>query len=295
VSSFPPDSNGADVPQPPHSESQASSAVDTPALAPALPPSEWTPNVGPPTVPESFNVAWNGWDVLRILLMAIVFLFGTVVGLFLIVPGATVKLRADKLSAMPEALIVAQMVAYVGILGYMYILVKRERGRPRFWESIHWNWPANVWPFVLGGLVLQGILVTLERFLPFPSNTPFEALLQRPWSMLLIAAFSVTLGPLMEELFFRAFLYPVLARRVGAVAGIGMTAAGFALMHAAQYGYSWASVLLIMIVGLVLGAVRERQNSVAAGFLVHVAYNGTIVLIMLAATNGFRHLDKLSR
>jgi membrane protease YdiL (CAAX protease family) len=105
----------------------------------------------------------------------------------------------------------------------------------------------------------------------------------------------VTLGPLMEELFFRGFLYPVLARRIGIVAGILVSALGFGLMHAAQYGYSWASILLIFLVGVVLGTVRAKKDSVAAGVLVHMGYNGTIALVMFAATDGFRHLEKLSQ
>jgi len=40
--------------------------------------------------------------------------------------------------------------------------------------------------------------------------------------------------------------------------------------------------------------VRARKNSVAASLLIHMAYNGTITVAMFAATDGFRHLEKLS-
>jgi membrane protease YdiL (CAAX protease family) len=110
-----------------------------------------------------------------------------------------------------------------------------------------------------------------------------------------VAVFSTTLGPFMEEMFFRGFLYPVLKRRTGVMTAIVATALPFALMHAAQYGNSWASVMLIFMVGVVLAMVREKKNSLAAAFLVHVAYNGTIVLLMFIATGGFRHLEKLSQ
>jgi membrane protease YdiL (CAAX protease family) len=48
------------------------------------------------------------------------------------------------------------------------------------------------------------------------------------------------------------------------------------------------------MVGVVLAAVREKANSLAAGFLVHVAYNGVIVVMLLAATDGFRHFENLN-
>jgi membrane protease YdiL (CAAX protease family) len=54
-------------------------------------------------------------------------------------------------------------------------------------------------------------------------------------------------------------------------------------------------VLLIFLVGVVLGVVRARTDSVAAGFLVHMAYNGTIAAAMFAATDGFRHLERLNQ
>ena len=59
----------------------------------------------------------------------------------------------------------------------------------------------------------------LGRFLPMPKTTPFDQFFERPSDAYLTAVFAVTLGPLMEELFFRGFLYPVLARRTGSVLG----------------------------------------------------------------------------
>jgi membrane protease YdiL (CAAX protease family) len=76
--------------------------------------------------------------------------------------------------------------------------------------------------------------------------------------------------------------------------GVLVTALGFGLVHAAQYGYSWLSTSLIFIVGVVLAVVRETKNSVAAGFLVHAGYNGTIIGLLFVATDGFRHLEKLN-
>ena len=238
---------------------------------------------------------WSGLDVFRLVIMAIVAIVACFLAIFALVPGATLQARILRLSALPELFIVAQMVAYLLLLGYMYILVTKERGSPRFWKTLHWNWPANIWPFLAVGLALQIGCLLLAHFLPFPKVTPFDELLQRHATIVLVAVFAVTLGPLMEELFFRGFLYPVLARRFGVGTGISVTALGFGLMHAAQYGYSWASVLLIFLVGVVLGVVRARTDSVAAGFLVHIAYNGTIAVLMFAATSGFRHLERLTQ
>jgi membrane protease YdiL (CAAX protease family) len=99
----------------------------------------------------------------------------------------------------------------------------------------------------------------------------------------------------MEELFFRGFLYPVLARSTGMPIAVLLTAVAFALLHGAQLGFSWGPVLVIFLVGIVLTVVRARKNSVAASVLIHMAYNGAITVAMFAATDGFRHLEKLNQ
>ena len=131
----------------------------------------------------------------------------------------------------------------------------------------------------------------MARFLPMPKSTPFDQFFAHPSDAYLTAIFAVTLGPLMEELFFRGFLYPVVARRLGAFWGILLTALPFGLMHYLQYR-SWSAVLIIVLVGVVLTTVRAVTKSVASSFLAHVGYNGTLMVIAAVATDGFRHMDK---
>ena len=125
-----------------------------------------------------------------------------------------------------------------------------------------------------------------------PKNTPFEQFFARPLDAYLISVFAITLGPLMEELFFRGFLYPVIARRLGVVWGVVLTALPFGLIHSVQYGNAWSAVLIVCLVGVVLTTVRAVTKSVAASFLVHVGYNGTLMFLAALATDGFRHMDK---
>jgi membrane protease YdiL (CAAX protease family) len=70
---------------------------------------------------------------------------------------------------------------------------------------------------------------------------------------------------------------------------IVLTGTLFGLMHGAQLGWSWAAVLLLALVGVLLTWVRARTGSVMASWLVHSAYNGTLFLMTYFATHGFRH------
>ena len=65
----------------------------------------------------------------------------------------------------------------------------------------------------------------------------------------------------------------------------------FGLMHAAQLGWAWAAVLILILVGTVLTMVRARTGSLMASWLVHVAYNGTLFAAQFVTTRGFRHFS----
>src|SRR2546430_6146343 len=67
--------------------------------------------------------------------------------------------------------------------------------------------------------------------------------------------------PILEELFFRGFLFPVLARRLGVAWGVILTALPFAVVHAVQFGNAWSAVLVIFIVRSEERRVGEEGRS----------------------------------
>ena len=240
--------------------------------------------------------AWNGWDVVRLIVITILSLF---IGVFAVLFIARWKvypyMPLGEVARIPLVVVAGQSVAYLLILAYMYVLVTRERRRPDFLAAIHWNWPSHMAIFVLLGFVLSIGLQALAHFLPIPKELPIDDFFRTPAEAWALGILSITLAPLMEELFFRGFLYPVLARRLGLPIAVVLTALGFAALHGAQLQFSWGPVLVIFLVGVVLTVVRAKTNSVAAGVLIHMAYNGTITVAMFAATDGFRHLEKLNQ
>ena len=257
--------------------------------APNPPPAELI--LAAPTDP-----VWTGWDILRLIFVTIVALFVGVFAVLLIARWWIYPHTAlGEIARVPLVVVAGQSVAYLLILAYMYVLVTRERRRPDFLAAIHWNWPSNIAVYVLAGFALSLALQAVAHFLPIPKELPIDSFFRTPAEAWALSILSVTLAPLMEELFFRGFLYPVLARRLGLPIAVFVTALGFALLHGAQLMFSWGPVLVIFLVGIVLTTVRAKTNSVAAGVLIHMAYNGTITVAMFAATDGFRHLEKLNQ
>ncbi len=251
-----------------------------------------------PSAPQTLRVEdplWTGWDVLRIAILAGVSLFAFV---FLVTYGAHVLVYREvawvDVTRYPGLLVLAQFLAYLVVFAFMYSLVKHERGG-QFWHALSWNWPGN-WAFYLfAGVILSVGLQAFAHLLPMPKHLPIDRFFQTAPEAYALSLFGVTLAPLLEELFFRGFLYPVLARRLGVVAAVVLTALGFGLIHAPQLARAWGPVLVVFLVGLVLTVTRAVTKSVATSLLLHIAYNGTISLMIFAASDGFRHLEKLNQ
>jgi uncharacterized protein len=72
---------------------------------------------------------------------------------------------------------------------------------------------------------------------------------------------------------------------------VALTGMLFALVHGAQLSHAWGPLLMLTIVGIVLTAVRLRLNSVAASWILHTGYNGTLFLLMWSASAGFTKLS----
>jgi uncharacterized protein len=242
--------------------------------------------------------AWNGWDMLRLVFITILALFvGVFAALFIAHWRLYPHTALGEIARIPLVVVAGQSLAYLLILAYMYVLVTRERARPDFLAAIHWNWPSSsaLAICLMAGILLSVSLQILAHFLPIPKDLPIDTFFRTPAEAWALGLLSITLAPLMEELFFRGFLYPVLARGLGLPLAVFLTALAFAALHGSQLMFSWGPVLVIFLVGLVLTLVRAKTNSVAAGVIIHTAYNGTITVAMFAATDGFRHLEKLNQ
>lgn len=248
-----------------------------------------------PTRAPAENPVWTGWDVLQIALLTIV----AIVVLAMLVALAAQRLLFRDTAFIdvikfPMVSVVAQILAYMIVFAFMVMVVKRVPHRS-FWSSVRWNWPGSMWGlFVICGATVYFGLLGIGQLLPIPKHLPIDQFFNNAREAAFLSIISVTVAPLMEELFFRGFLYPVLARRFGVGMSIFLTSALFGLLHGAQLGYSWA-VLIIFLVGVVLTVVRAVTKSVAASFLTHVGYNGTLSFLLFIATDGFRHLERLTQ
>ena len=240
--------------------------------------------------------AWKFWDVLAILIFTLVAILVFTVGALFIARSLPQYRNAPFTELATNAVVVigAQTAAYPIVLLFIFVLV-RSRSRQAFGKAIQWHWPGLIGAgYLMGGVVLAIVIESLARYLPIPKSLPMDAYFKDPISAYLMAAFGVTLAPLLEEVFFRGLLYPLFGRAFGVVTAVVLTAAAFAFIHGAQLGYAWAPVLSIFVVGVVFTVVRVRTSSVAASFLMHCGYNLALFSALWIGSDHFRHLEKVT-
>ncbi len=102
-----------------------------------------------------------------------------------------------------------------------------------------------------------------------------------------LVALQVTLGPVLEEVVFRGYLFALL---MWAFRGRGddrsrnrfvvlLAAVAFAVVHLAQPGVSWLQLACIIATGTMYGWIRCRSGSTALASASHAAYNLTLYVV----------------
>ncbi|HZF67949.1 MAG TPA: type II CAAX endopeptidase family protein [Gemmatirosa sp.] len=134
-------------------------------------------------------------------------------------------------------------------------------------------------PILLPSLVLlaAGVL----RAQPAPDPTPaawVDGALRTLWVLVPAALF--------EELLVRGYPLLVLRESAGTVVALVATSLVFGLLHAQNPGATVASVLVVSLAGIFLGAVRLATGSLWAAFSAHLAWNFVLSGVLHAAVSG---------
>jgi membrane protease YdiL (CAAX protease family) len=284
---------------------------------PPTPPQEsWTPDRATPglihrgdaepvTAPTSSitdsnsaeNPVWNGWDVVVFAVVAVVSLFvaGTVLTIVFFAGHGMKTAKPEDINADLRFILPVQIFSYAVMVATMYATVRVRYGRP-FLAAIRWNWAQiRPWMFVAFGIGLAILSQLSELVLRVPKDLPIQKFFATTTGAYLMGVLGVVIAPIVEELFFRAFMYPVIARRLGMIGGILITGGLFALLHGAQLAYSWAALVIMFLIGIALTTVRAITKSVAASTITHITYNFVLMATLWVATDHFHHLDQIGR
>jgi membrane protease YdiL (CAAX protease family) len=236
-------------------------------------------------------------DVVLIVLAAVcAIIFSLTVGTITIyLAQAPHALDARQLASNAFFVIPTQVAAYLMVVGFMAFIVWVRHGQT-LPKAIQWNMPSErLFVAALGigavlGLCSEFASVLLQRWTP--KSLPIDEYFRNPSAGYLLAGFGILVAPLVEELFFRGFVYPAVARWTGSVSSVVITAAAFAALHGGQLAYAWAPLLVLFGIGTALTIIRAKTGSVATCVVVHMGYNLALFIMLFVATGGFHHMER---
>ncbi len=283
----------------PASSLDAASPALTPETAPAI------------LVPPDLNVPWGWWDIVLFLLFYVGSILVFTVG-GLIAGAASLHIPIEELSKRSVVVvtiaILAQGLASGSVLVYFWVMVRIRRARglvqpgEGFWRVMGWrpfttsisgaslSNAGKIGLHLVAGVVLAFAISQASRFIGQPGPVPFEEFFKTRPTVLMMMVFGILVAPLVEEMMFRAFLYPVVARKFGMGTGIIVTGVLFGATHAPQLSGAWGQIALIVAVGLLFTWARARSKTVLSSFLLHIAYNSTLFAGLLIESHWLRDL-----
>lgn len=210
--------------------------------------------------PVDIQRRWNNRTILDLTLL-LAALLGPVVGIYLLSsPGRYAVL-------LPIASLLSSLgILGVGLLspGFMFGGLRPARGASF----------AEAAVVAVGGAAMALLYAHFVFEVFHADHLEFNAI--RAELGVLLTLFVVAVCPaIFEELAFRGLVHARLQAMLGAAQGRYLTAAAFALCHGLTPGFPFHVAL-----GLYLGWLRDRSQSLLPGMAAHFLYNALIVLFL---------------
>lgn len=215
-----------------------------------------------------------------------------IVGYYLVVApltGKSVPLQALRTNVIFGLCV--QLVWYAFLLAAIYLFI-RLYYKDSFSNALKWkklSFHSTV-RYLLGGSALSLVVMVIPPLLPEKKGFPLERMFDSPTSAYAIAAFAVLIAPFMEELLFRGVLFAFFEKHGGLTFAVVTTAVLFAALHIPEYWGAWHNVVMILVVGLTFSLVRGLTKSLTPSFVLHLAYNGTLMFLVFLQTQHFQKM-----
>jgi len=223
-------------------------------------------------------VSWGISDIFRVVVITI---FS---GYVLSVTGGVLlkSLRLDMDANLKVMLATLLIDIIAGCAIFYFALVKYRETLSSLgivFSDFYKNVMSGITAYIFILPVLVAALIISMLFLEAigykaPPQPVFDMLLEekRGSAILFFTIFISVVGPLLEEIFFRGFLYSAVRKRLGIFAGVLLSGALFSSLHANIAGF-----LPIMILGVLMAFLYETTGSLVASASVHILHNSIIV------------------
>jgi membrane protease YdiL (CAAX protease family) len=227
---------------------------------------------------------WNVWLTLAWMMGGFVVLIAAqliaVVVFFVAGFVDPAKFLADPMSLEkdPVLLGMAQVISTPFVLLYFVLAARAAKLKASDYLALKWPRAKH---FVIGLAAIVAASITADLISvavghevtsTFMNDIFFAA--KEPWVMVLLGAGVVIMAPLQEEIAFRGFMFPGVAKSWGPWPAIIVVAALWASMHVQ---YDWYFITQVFAMGVLLGWLRWWSGSTLLVIVLHAAVNGAAV------------------
>jgi len=231
------------------------------------------------------GLAWSALMVLMVLISALVYLIGYGAYLTFVQDINGTLLDVDAIEALTEVHI-DSVESLFGLLGLETLFVMPLLIFAAHFTGQSWRQTLAVKSFsgyafciAFGMFLAYLVLSFLVDILWVTELDDFIAQMvgsKNMWASIALVFFA----PLVEEFFFRGYLFAVLrSTRLGASGTIVITSLFFMLAHVGQY--QWSVLLMVGVLALLLGYMREKSGSIWLPVLFHALNNLLTVVFVI--------------
>ncbi|NQT22555.1 MAG: CPBP family intramembrane metalloprotease [Candidatus Omnitrophica bacterium] len=226
---------------------------------------------------RTFNPAIINWDFIDVIRVSVMFFAFAYVILFL---ESFLVRRIPCLDNRNFRIIfnttVMDIAGIVFVLNFV-ILIYRQRlatigiSLKNFFRNVFYGICGYITIIPILFLIMVITLIILNLFKWSPPVQPIVDLLmkeERIHILVYSSLFAAVAGPIMEEIFFRGFMYSALKKHIGILWSCLVTALIFSFLHAHLVG-----IAPIMVLGILLAYLYEKTGSLVSSVTVHITHN----------------------
>jgi membrane protease YdiL (CAAX protease family) len=235
-------------------------------------------NVDPAAGHLAGRVPWGWREVLFALLIAV----APVLALTLLSLGAssTTSTSSKATTGVAVATVVSALVVDLWYVGWAWhFSLHKFRLQLTSWGFRPPVW-AMVWLIPLSLVIVYAVTAVHDHFIHVPQQSVVGAFPHTTIGAVLFVALACVIAPILEETFYRGFLFQGLASSLGPVWGAVISAAIFSASH------QQATVFIpLFTLGLLLCWVFYRSGSLWTNIALHATFN-TIAILAWALGHG---------
>jgi len=231
---------------------------------------------------REINIKWNALDGI----ISAVFLAVALTGVYFASAGIFMALREREL--LSENITSISFVILYGIqvilmIGTVWFFaLHRRKARLRDLGLKYYSIGKTIWYSFVSLLAIFAIsfiyvFVLNSVFGIEAPSSKIEVLVRnRSISNTVLLAVVALIGPVIEEVFFRGFLYSAFKKSWGVLPALFLSSVLFSIAHLEIYSF-----IPLFIIGWLLAYIFEKTQSIFPAIFLHASYNLILILVLL--------------